>query len=176
MPEPGLPQTAKTPAQDDTAPHADSMGTEPEPGATQAEQAPGQPETAQTASITASAAQKEMTRPDQGVTIEGEEIDPEVIHLIPGLLDSLEHALHDAYTGLENKSSLGISEACVRMAGTADAHGLRGIKGIANCVERAANANDLEAVTDLLAELDNAIKSGRANLEAMYREYIKQSL
>ena len=176
MPEPGLPQTAKTPAQDDTAPHADSMGTEPEPGATQAEQAPGQPETAQAASITASAAQKEMTRPDQGVTIEGEEIDPEVIHLIPGLLDSLEHALHDAYTGLENKSSLGISEACVRMAGTADAHGLRGIKGIANCVERAANANDLEAVTDLLAELDNAIKSGRANLEAMYREYIKQSL
>ncbi len=109
-------------------------------------------------------------------SIEGEEIDPEVIHLIPGLLDSLEHALEDAHASLENKSFLGISEACMRIAGTADAHGLRVIKGIANCVERAASANDLDAVSDLLAELANSVNTNRIKLEAIYLEHTGHSV
>ena len=97
-----------------------------------------------------------------------EEIDPDVVHLIPGLLDSLDMALQDAHAGRKNASFLSVSEACMRIAGTADAHGLRVIKGIANCVERAANANDMEAVDDLLAELDSSLKNNRKKLEAIY--------
>lgn len=97
-----------------------------------------------------------------------EEIDPDVVYLIPGLLDSLDMALQDAHAGRKNASFLSVSEACMRIAGTADAHGLRVIKGIANCVERAANANDMEAVDDLLAELDSSLKNNRKKLEAIY--------
>ncbi|MBQ4133439.1 MAG: response regulator [Desulfovibrionaceae bacterium] len=109
------------------------------------------------------------------IAVEGDEVDPEVIHLIPGLLDNLEHALADARLGLENRSFLGVSEACMRIAGTADAHGLRTLKNIANCVERAANANDMEAVSDLLNELGGSIESTRSSLEAVYREYTGSS-
>ena len=105
------------------------------------------------------------TAPIQG---NGDELDPEVIHLIPGLLDSLDMALNDAYSGLENASFLTVAEACMRISGTADAHGLRVLKGIANCVERAANANDLDAVTDLLAELDSSVQNNRKKLEKIY--------
>lgn len=52
-----------------------------------------------------------------------EEIDPDVVHLIPGLLDSLDMALQDAHAGRKNASFLSASEACMRIAGTADAHG-----------------------------------------------------
>ncbi len=77
-------------------------------------------------------------------------------------------ALNDAYSGLENASFLTVAEACMRISGTADAHGLRVLKGIANCVERAANANDLDAVTDLLAELDSSVQNNRKKLEKIY--------
>lgn len=97
-----------------------------------------------------------------------EDLDPDVIHLIPGLLDSLDLALSNAFAGRDNGSFLAIAEACMRIAGTADAHGLRVIKGIANCVERAANANDMEAVNDLLGELDSSIQNNRKKLDSIY--------
>ncbi len=114
--------------------------------------------------------QKEAPEPVQGAAQANfeEEIDPDVVYLIPGLLDSLDMALQDAHAGRKNASFLSISEACMRIAGTADAHGLRVIKGIANCVERAANANDMEAVDDLLAELDNSLQNNKKKLEAIY--------
>lgn len=103
-----------------------------------------------------------------------EDIDPDVVYLIPGLLDSLDMALDDAYAGKEHGSFLAVSEACMRLAGTADAHGLKVLKGIANCVERAAQANDMDAVDDLLAELAASVQNNRKKLEAIYTAYTSQ--
>ncbi|EGY26451.1 tat (twin-arginine translocation) pathway signal sequence domain protein [Desulfovibrio sp. A2] len=90
----------------------------------------------------------------------GDDIEP----FIPGLLETLDAALDDARRGRAGGSTFVVQEAAARIAGKADSFGLRVLERIARCVERAAAADDMEAVRDLLPELEAAVERNRIAL------------
>lgn len=90
----------------------------------------------------------------------GDDIEP----FIPGLLETLDAALDDARRGRAGGSTFVVQEAAARIAGKAESFGLRVLERIARCVERAAAADDMEAVRDLLPELEAAVERNRIAL------------
>ncbi|WP_245590743.1 response regulator [Nitratidesulfovibrio termitidis] len=90
----------------------------------------------------------------------GDDIEP----FIPGLLETLDAALDDARRGRADGSTFAVQEAAARIAGKAESFGLRVLERIARCVERAATADDMEAVRDLLPELEAAVERNRIAL------------
>lgn len=96
-------------------------------------------------------------------------LDATLVPLVPGLLANVDEALRDAHTGVRTGSPFGVQEACGRLAGTAASFGLRGLERMARCVERAAMADDLEAILDLLPDLDNMVRRNKRALDDIYR-------
>lgn len=90
----------------------------------------------------------------------GDDIEP----FIPGLLETLDAALEDARRGRADGSTFAVQEAAARIAGKSESFGLRVLERIARCVERAATADDMEAVRDLLPELEAAVERNRIAL------------
>ena len=91
---------------------------------------------------------------------------PEQLERVPGALEELDAALWAAKDGLAEENSLAVSRACLGLAEIAERHNLQNLERIAQCVDRAAQANDLEAVHDLLSELEASVGRNRRQVEA----------
>ena len=83
---------------------------------------------------------------------------------IPRLIARLDAAMQDARQGLEQGQCLAVGDAAERIARESDAFGFRVLGRMARCVERAAKAEDIQAVRDLLPELDVAVERNRIAL------------
>ncbi len=92
--------------------------------------------------------------------------------LLPGLIQSLGEALSDAKEGCRRGSTIIVQEAVGRLAGKAEVNSLETLKRIALCVERAASADDLEAVSDLMVPLEEATIRYMDSLKACYDGFV----
>ena len=128
------------PAYADEALNAAARSARPE----QAQQASAQPKQAQTAS----------TPPGYPLPgIDGEYLDATVIPLAPGIIFALGDILKDVEEAQTNGSAMLMQDATARLAGKAEHFGLHKLGKIARCVERAAEAGDMEAVSTLYEDL-----------------------
>lgn len=86
--------------------------------------------------------------------------DPAIINLV----QELDAAMARAMGAFNDANTPGIAESTAIIAKHAQAFGLRLLARMAQCVERAAMANDLAAVRDLLPDLANAVERNRIAL------------
>ena len=112
--------------------------------------------------------QEQMVRliPVPGLDYEG--IEPELVPLLPGFLADVGEALLHASQARDRQSTIDVQEAVTRLAGKAQSFGLSKLEGIAACVGRAAAADDIAAVSDLMLELDNTTAK---HIEALQNFY-----
>lgn len=87
-------------------------------------------------------------------------VDATLLHM----LRRLDAAMEDAQRAFKSRNCPGVGEAATRIANDSDAFGLRVLARMASCVERAANANDMNALHDLLPELAVAVERNRITL------------
>jgi hypothetical protein len=85
--------------------------------------------------------------------------------LIPGLLAALDEAMDDVRRAFNKADTLAVEKAAERIAARADNYGLRVLARMARCVERAANAQDKEALTNILPDLETAVERNRIALQ-----------
>ena len=83
---------------------------------------------------------------------------------IPQLVARLDTAMDNAQQGFKNRRCAVVGEAANRIASESDAFGFRVLARMARCVERAAKANDMNALRDLLPELAVAVERNRIGL------------
>ena len=83
---------------------------------------------------------------------------------IPQLVARLDTAMDDAQQGFKNRRCAVVGDAANRIATESDAFGFRVLARMARCVERAAKANDMNALRDLLPELAVAVERNRIGL------------
>ena len=105
--------------------------------------------------------------------IDGEMMDMTMVPLVPGLVHTLHDALRDAMNGKETRQTILVQEAAGRLAGKAEVFGLVKLGKIARCVERAAEADDLEAVTTLLEDLATVTTRYTASMEECYQAFLQ---
>lgn len=86
--------------------------------------------------------------------------DETILHLVV----RLDAAMEDAQQGFASRRPSLVGEAAGRIASESDAYGLRVLARMARCVERAAKANDMNALKDLLPELAVAVERNRIAL------------
>ena len=87
-------------------------------------------------------------------------VDATLLHM----LRRLDAAMEDAQRAFKSRNCPGVGEAATRIANDSDAFGLRVLARMASCVERAAKANDMNALHDLLPELAVAVERNRITL------------
>lgn len=80
------------------------------------------------------------------------------------LVDRLDAAIEDAQHAFQIRRGPLVGEAAGRIAAESDAFGFRVLARMARCVERAAKANDMNALKDLLPELAVAVERNRIAL------------
>lgn len=80
------------------------------------------------------------------------------------LVERLDAAMADAQEGYHNRRCRVVGEAAARIAAESDSFGFRVLARMARCVERAARANDINALHDLLPELAVAVERNRIAL------------
>ncbi len=80
------------------------------------------------------------------------------------MLHRLDAAMEDAQRAYKGRNCRIVGEAARRIASDSDAFGLRVLARMASCVERAANASDMNALRDLLPELAVAVERNRITL------------
>ena len=103
--------------------------------------------------------------------IEDEYLETLMLPLVPGLLHTLKDTLKDAIRGKNEHQALFVQEAVSRLSGKAEIFGLERLAKIANCVERAAEADDFEAVDTLLVDLINVTGRYITSLQECYDQY-----
>ncbi len=99
----------------------------------------------------------------------------DMLPLVPGLIHSLRDAVRACAKGRDDGSCLFVQEHVGRMADDAERFGLDKLGRIARCVERAAEAQDLEAVNTLLDDLQRVTNRHLAGLQQTYDNYIGRS-
>ena len=104
--------------------------------------------------------------------LDGEAVDASLLPLVPGLLHALNDALSDARQGRDSGKTVLVQEAAGRLAGRAEVFGLQKLGKIGRCVERAAEADDLEAVSTLLEDLDIITKRYIVALQESFQSFI----
>ena len=104
--------------------------------------------------------------------LDGEVLDATLMPLVPGLVHALQDALNDVREGRDTGKSILVQEAAGRLAGRAEVFGLQKLGKIGRCVERAAEANDLEAVSTLLEDLDIVTKRYIAAIQECFQSFI----
>ncbi|MDR2573643.1 MAG: hypothetical protein LBC94_04765 [Desulfovibrio sp.] len=80
------------------------------------------------------------------------------------LVERLDRAVNDAQNAFTQRRAAAVGEAAQRIAVESDNFGLRVLARMARCVERAARANDMNALKDLLPELTAAVERNRIAL------------
>jgi signal transduction histidine kinase len=88
------------------------------------------------------------------------EADNAMLHLV----EQLDRAASDAQNAFAQRRATVVGEAARRIAAESDDYGLRVLARMARCVERAARANDMNALKDLLPELMTAVERNRIAL------------
>lgn len=94
----------------------------------------------------------------------GQKASQEMDDAILLLVDRLDAALEDAQKGFQSRRGAVVGEAAGRIAAESESYGFRVLARMARCVERAAKANDLNALKDLLPELAVAVERNRIAL------------
>ncbi|MDR1660379.1 MAG: hypothetical protein LBR94_08620 [Desulfovibrio sp.] len=89
-----------------------------------------------------------------------QEADNTMLHLV----ERLDRAAADAQNAFGQSRAAAVGEAARRIAVESDDFGLRVLARMARCVERAARANDMNALKDLLPELTAAVERNRIAL------------
>lgn len=84
--------------------------------------------------------------------------------VVAALAASLDAAMNDASKAFTGRNCEGVEKATARIATLSDNVGLRILSRMASCVERAAEANDMTALADLLPELSLAVERTRIAL------------
>ncbi len=100
---------------------------------------------------------------------ESDSISMEMLPRIPGMIHELNEALQDARSGREENNALRVQKAAERLADTAREFDLQVLERMARCVERAAAADDLEALADLFPELENLTNRYKEALRTCHR-------
>ena len=80
------------------------------------------------------------------------------------LVERLDAAMEDAQRAYKGHNCPAVAEASGRIANESDGFGFRVLARMARCVERAARANDMSALRDLLPELAVAVERNRIAL------------
>ncbi|WP_291438454.1 7TM-DISM domain-containing protein [Desulfovibrio sp.] len=80
------------------------------------------------------------------------------------LVERLDAAMQDAQRAYKGHNCPAVAEASGRIANESDGFGFRVLARMARCVERAARANDMSALRDLLPELAVAVERNRIAL------------
>lgn len=88
-------------------------------------------------------------------------IDP----LVADLVMKLDQAMDDTRQAFLQRDCAKVASATDNMATTSEKVGLRLLARMARCVERAARANDLPAINDLLPDLETAVERNRIALK-----------
>ncbi len=104
--------------------------------------------------------------------LDGEVLDTTLMPLVPGLVHALQDALTDVREGRDTGKAILVQEAAGRLAGRAEVFGLQKLGKIGRCVERAAEANDLEAVSTLLEDLDIVTKRYIAAIQECFQSFL----
>lgn len=123
--------------------------------------------------LTQTLVSSEITEHDVIFTNEDPPVDPPsldtaLIPLIPGLQINLADSLNEIETSLQQKNSQEVKNAANAISATADSFGLKSLERMAKCVERAAQANDLEAISALLPDLQNLLEKTQKALEDIH--------
>lgn len=85
------------------------------------------------------------------------------------LVERLDAAMEDAQRAYKGHNCLAVAEASGRIANESDGFGFRVLARMARCVERAAKANDMSALRDLLPELAVAVERNRIALNPRHQ-------
>jgi hypothetical protein len=104
--------------------------------------------------------------------LDGEAVDASLLPLVPGLIHALNDALTDAQHGRSSGKNVLVQEAAGRLAGRAEVFGLQKLGKFGRCVERAAEANDLDAVAVLLTDLDILTKRYAVALQESFQSFL----
>lgn len=104
--------------------------------------------------------------------IDGETIDVSVLPLTPGIIHALGDILGDAEDAVAKQSGILMQDAMARLAGKAEHFGLHKLGKIARCVERAAEADDLEAVSTLFEDLAPITRRYMAALQECFQSFL----
>ena len=128
--------------------------------------------------LAASAPAQQQTAPQNdlpGMPLEDldESVPLDLLPLVPGLIHALRDALRLCNQGLADNGAVFVQEAAGRLAEQSDSFDLKKLAKIARYVERAAEADDLEAVRTLLEDLDNVTQRYVSALQGAYDAYIK---
>ena len=107
--------------------------------------------------------------------IEGEGIDAALLPLVPTLLTSLSELLNEIMVHHEEGESLFVQQAAAKISDKTETFGLIKLSRIASCVERAAEADDHEAVDTLLGDLTPMMTRYLNSLEKCYHNYMVTS-
>lgn len=83
---------------------------------------------------------------------------------IPTMLEEFDEAMRYARGGLARKNIQAVHEAAVYIAKRSDTCGLRVLARMARCVGEAAKAEDMEALNNLLPELETAVERNKIAL------------
>jgi len=104
--------------------------------------------------------------------MDGEGLDILVLPLTPGLIIALKDIMREIEQGAGHGQGILIQEASGRLAGKAEAFGLVKLGRVAHCVERAAEAGDLEAVYTLLEDLGPMIDRYVQSLQDCFNDFL----
>jgi len=85
--------------------------------------------------------------------------------LIPGLLASLDEAMDDVRRAFRQADPVAVEAGAARIAAKADNYGLRVLARMARCVESAARAQDKDALTNILPDLETAVERNKIALQ-----------
>ena len=85
------------------------------------------------------------------------------------LVHRLDAAMEEAQQAYKGRSCHAVGAAANRIANDSDAFGFRVLARMARCVERAAKANDINALRDLLPELSVAVERNRIALNPRHQ-------
>lgn len=86
------------------------------------------------------------------------------------LVQRLDSAMQDAHDGIRIRCASLVGEAARRIAEESDAYGLRVLARMARCVEKAAGANDVAAINDLLPDLVATVERTRIAIAVMSKK------
>ncbi|MDL2315959.1 response regulator [Desulfovibrio sp. OttesenSCG-928-A18] len=104
--------------------------------------------------------------------IDGETLDSTMLPLVPGLIHFLRDILGNIKAAAGAGNSLVAQEGASRMAGRAEDFGLQRLSKIARCIERAAEADDLEAVSNLMTDLEPATERYITALDQSFQTFL----
>lgn len=85
-------------------------------------------------------------------------LDDDMRPFLPGLVSTLEEAMQEAHNARNREDTLAMQEASARIAGKAETFGLHVLGKLARCMERAAAADDMDAVQVLFPDLEAAVR------------------